>query len=77
MAGTGPLTVDKDGRLYAASALGVQIFDTTGRMSGVLLQPARAAATALTFGGPDHDRLYAAFGGQVYFRKTKVKGATR
>ncbi|MGE3804771.1 MAG: SMP-30/gluconolactonase/LRE family protein [Gemmataceae bacterium] len=75
LAGTGPLAVDSTGRLYAASDLGVQIFDTTGRMSGVLLQPVRAAATALCFGGPKHDHLYAAFGGQIFARATRVKGA--
>jgi sugar lactone lactonase YvrE len=33
------LCVDSDGRIYAATPTGVQIFDPTGRLCGVLLNP--------------------------------------
>lgn len=33
------LTVDRDGRIYAATNLGIQVFDPTGRLCGVLTTP--------------------------------------
>ena len=70
------MTAGSAGRLYAATPVGVQVFDPTGRLSGVLLEPEPAAPepTALTFGGPKHETLYAAFGGKVYARRTQAKG---
>jgi sugar lactone lactonase YvrE len=70
------LTIDGARRAYAATGVGVQVFDPTGRLSGVLLEPepTAPAPTALTFGGPKHETLYAAFGGKVYARKTQAKG---
>lgn len=74
--GVSALTFDNAGRLYACTTLGVQVFDPTGRLSGVLLKPADAPLTAITFGGPDHDQLFVACGDKVYARKLKSKGAT-
>jgi gluconolactonase len=68
------LTLDADGRLYAATALGVQVFDPTGRMCGVINPPARAAVTSMAFAGPDRNQLYVVCDGKLYVRKTKVKG---
>ena len=70
------LSMDSAGRLYAATREGVQVFDPTGRMSGVLLQPGASAATAVVFGGESLDRLYMACGGQVYVRKTLARGVS-
>jgi hypothetical protein len=33
------LTLDRDGRIYAATSVGVQVFDPTGRLCGVLTTP--------------------------------------
>ena len=60
------LTLDAVGRAYATSREGVQVFDPTGRLSGVLLAPERAAMGGIAFGGADLDRLYVACGGKVY-----------
>jgi enterochelin esterase family protein len=74
--GVGGLTVDAARRLYAATPVGVQVFDPTGRMSGVLLNPTPdAVPTAVAFGGADGDLLYAACGDRLFVRKTKVKSA--
>jgi gluconolactonase len=73
-ASVGGLTLDTDGRLYAATELGVQVFDPTGRMCGVILPPARKPVTALAFAGPARDHLYVVCDGKLYVRKTKVKG---
>ena len=74
--GCSALTVDGARRAYAATGVGVQVFDPTGRLSGVLLgpDPLAPAPVALTFGGAKHDTLYVAFGAKVYARKTQVKG---
>ena len=72
--GVTALTVDARGLLYACTPLGVQIFDPTGRMCGVLLPAAAANPTAIAFGGPDRDLLYVQHGEAVYVRKTQAKG---
>ncbi|MCP6768797.1 SMP-30/gluconolactonase/LRE family protein, partial [Klebsiella pneumoniae] len=38
--GAGAMCVDTAGRLYVTSTVGVQCFDPTGRLNGVLLNPA-------------------------------------
>jgi sugar lactone lactonase YvrE len=72
--GCAALTVDGARRAYAATGVGVQVFDPTGRLSGVLLgpDPVAPAPTALTLGGPKRDTLYVAFGAKVYARKTQA-----
>jgi sugar lactone lactonase YvrE len=72
--GVAGLTLDSDRRLYAATREGVQVFDPTGRLCGVLLKPLPEPVTAVAFGGPERDRLYIACGGKLFVRKTKVKG---
>jgi sugar lactone lactonase YvrE len=68
------LIVDQAGRLYAATDLGVQIFDPTGRMSGVLTKPSPEPVSALTIGGPERDLLYIVCGNKMFVRKTQAKG---
>src|SRR5262249_55513948 len=50
--GVTALTVDDKGRLFACTPLGVQVFDPTGRLCGVLLKPSDVDPTAIAFGGP-------------------------
>jgi sugar lactone lactonase YvrE len=69
------MTEDEKRRLYAATEEGVQIYDPTGRMSGVLLKPEKAPVTAVTIGGPDHSTLYIGCGHQVFARRITTKGA--
>jgi enterochelin esterase family protein len=73
--GVAQLTEDDARRLYAATSKGVQIFDPTGRMCGVVLKPDRADVTAVTIGGADHSTLFIGCGTTVYARKIKAKGA--
>ena len=68
------LTLDAAGRAYATSREGLQVFDPTGRLSGVMVAPERAALGGVAFGGADLDRLYVACGGKVYVRKVQSKG---
>jgi enterochelin esterase family protein len=69
------MTEDEKRRLYAATEEGVQIYDPTGRMSGVLLKPERAPVSAVTIGGADHSTLYIGCGHQVFARRITTKGA--
>lgn len=73
--GVKALAIDDAKRLYAATNLGVQVFDPTGRMSGVMNSPLREPVTALAFAGEKRDHLYILCGGKLWVRKTKAKGA--
>jgi enterochelin esterase family protein len=67
------MAVDKKGRFYITSALGVQIFDPTGRPCGVLPKPnPNQPLTTCTLGGPDHSTLYIANGPTIYRRRLTV-----
>jgi gluconolactonase len=68
------LTLDAAGRAYATSREGVQVFDPTGRLSGIMVAPERKALGGVAFGGADLDRLYVVCGGKVYVRKVQSKG---
>lgn len=65
--------VDKSGRYYVTSAVGVQVFDPTGRQCGVLPKPKEALPlTSCTLAGPSHEYLYVTNGDTVFRRKLKV-----
>ncbi len=68
------MAVDKKGRYYITSALGVQIFDPTGRPCGVLPKPKPdQPLTTCILAGPDHSTLYIAHGSSIYRRQLTVK----
>src|SRR5262249_45138549 len=74
--GVTALATDAAGRVYAATPLGVQVFDPTGRLSGVMTHPAPGKPlVGLAFGGPDRKTLYVSTSDTVYARKSKVQGA--
>lgn len=68
------MAVDKIGRYYVTSDLGVQIFDPTGRPCGVLpkVDPDQPLTTCI-LAGKDHSTLYIAHGKQIYKRRLTVK----
>jgi enterochelin esterase-like enzyme/sugar lactone lactonase YvrE len=68
------IAVDKAGRYYVTSDLGVQIFDPTGRPCGVLpkFDPDRPL-TSCMLAGSDHSTLYIAHGTKIYRRKLTVE----
>jgi gluconolactonase len=67
------LTVDRVGRVYAATTEGVQVFDPTGRLIGVLPRPSGGDLSGIALGGPAGDTLFVACGEKVYTRKTKAR----
>ncbi len=68
------MAVDRVGRYYITSAVGVQIFDPTGRLCGVLPKPDETQPlTSCTLGGPNHDYLYVTNGTSVFRRKLTIE----
>jgi len=65
---------DTVGRIYAGTPIGVQIFDPTGRLCGVLNRPCEGKLTALAFGGTDLNVLYMACGDSLFSRQMLAKG---
>ena len=72
--GADGMRVDRDGRLYVATRLGIQVCDQAGRVNCIIPTP-NGKVSNLCFGGPDFDHLLATCGDKVYVRKVKTKGA--
>jgi sugar lactone lactonase YvrE/enterochelin esterase-like enzyme len=72
--GADGLRVDRDGRLYVATRLGLQVCDQAGRVNCIIPTP-NGKVSNLTFGGKEFDTIYATCGDRVYSRKVKVRGA--
>jgi len=68
------MTTDAAGRYYVTSAAGVQIFDPTGRLCGVLAKPQNKGLVSVAFAGPNLEYLYVCCSDKIYRRKTKAKG---
>jgi gluconolactonase len=73
-AGADGIKTDRDGRLYVASRMGIQVCDQAGRVNAILPTP-NGKVSNICFGGADFDILYATCGDKVYKRKLNVKGA--
>lgn len=70
------MATDTHGRYYVTTAEGLQVFDPTGRMGGVIAAPdPDSGLVSVCFAGPGHRYLHVANGGTIYRRKTKTRGA--
>jgi gluconolactonase len=67
------LRVDRDGRLYVATSLGIQVCDQAGRVNCIIPTPNKRI-TNLCFGGEKFDVLYATCVDRVYKRKVRTQG---
>lgn len=72
--GADGMRCDRDGRLYVATRMGIQVCDQAGRVECIIPTPNGRIAN-LTFGGPKFDTIFAACSDRVYKRKVKVQGA--
>ncbi len=72
--GAGDWCTDREGLLYAATRMGIQIVDHNGRVRAILPLPA-GPANGVCFGGENFDTLYVASAGTLYRRKLKSQGA--
>jgi gluconolactonase len=74
-AGADGLAIDDAGRLYVATALGVQVFSPKGEPLGILTLPRQPQN--LAFSGPGRGTLYVVGRGTVYRIKTLTRGPRR
>ena len=72
--GADGMRVDRDGRLWVATRIGIQVCDQQGRVTCIIPTPNGRVAN-LCFGGPEFDTLVAACGDKVYARRVRVRGA--
>lgn len=68
------MKVDRDGRLYMATSLGIQVCDQAGRVNCIIPTPNKRI-TNLCFGGENNDTIYATCVDKVYKRRVKTSGA--
>ncbi len=72
--GADGMRTDRDGRLWVATRLGLQVCDQPGRVNCIIPTP-NGRVSNLTFGGSNFDTVFACCGDKIYSRKVKVKGA--
>ncbi|MES2303146.1 MAG: SMP-30/gluconolactonase/LRE family protein [Pseudomonadota bacterium] len=73
--GADGIVVDKDGRVFVTSTLGIEVFSPEGQPLGVIKLPKQPQN--LAFGGKDHSHLYAVGRGSAYRIATLTKGVDR
>ncbi|MBX3732379.1 MAG: SMP-30/gluconolactonase/LRE family protein [Verrucomicrobiae bacterium] len=69
------MTVDAAGRPWITSHAGIQVFDTQGRLGGVVSRPQDKATVSCAFAGPGRAYLYVCSSDGVFRRKTLATGA--
>lgn len=67
--GATALAMDRDGRLYAATRVGVQVLDRNGRVRAILPLNGQAVI-AIAFGGPHFNQLYVVAADHHLYRRT-------
>jgi gluconolactonase len=69
------IRVDREGRVYVATGLGIQVLDQVGRVNAILPLPIGAGpATDLCFGRKGFNELYVICHDKIYGRKLNVHG---
>jgi gluconolactonase len=68
-------TTDTQGRYYVTSHVGIQVFDSTGRLGGVIAKPTNKGCVSVALAGPNLEFLYACASDKVFRRKLKANGA--
>jgi sugar lactone lactonase YvrE/enterochelin esterase-like enzyme len=71
--GVSQVCMDRDGYAYAATRMGVQIFDRNGRVRAILPVAGNQLA-GICFGGADLQTLYVSTGNAIYRRRLKSVG---
>ncbi|QDU28328.1 Gluconolactonase precursor [Anatilimnocola aggregata] len=72
--GADGMRCDRDGRLWIATKMGLQVCDQAGRVNCIIPTP-NGKCSNLCFGGEKFDTVFATCGDRVYKRKVKVSGA--
>ena len=71
--GAGGMQVDSLGRLYVATAMGIQVADQPGRVQCIIPTP-NGRVDDVAFGGAKLDTIYVMSNDRIYKRKLKIKG---
>jgi gluconolactonase len=66
------MAIDKEGNIYVATAVGVQIFDSKGKFVGIVNAP--IAPVSVCFGDDDMKTLYIASYSNIYKIRTNKEG---
>jgi enterochelin esterase family protein len=74
VAGGDGMTLDVEGRVYVTSALGLQVFNSAGKLVGILPKPGNGPLVSAGFGGKGLSTLYVACGDKIYKRPTMTRG---
>ena len=73
--GSDGMTVDTQDRVFVATKLGLQVFDTEDRFSGVIESPIRGQGPSnTTFAGPNFNYLYITMPNGLYRLRTATTG---
>ena len=68
------MAADWRGRYYVTSALGIQVFDPTGRLCGVLDKPQPSKPlSSCTLAGAQGDTLFVTNGDKIFSRKLQIE----
>jgi gluconolactonase len=71
-------TTDAKGRYYVTTEIGIQVFDATGRLAGIIARPARdSKLVSVQFAGAGHATLFVSAGDTIWRRKTQTSAAWR
>lgn len=71
-------TTDVKGRYYVTTEIGIQVFDATGRLAGIIAKPARdSKIVSVQFAGAGHAMLFVSAGDTIWQRRTKTSAAWR
>jgi len=68
------MATDAAGRFYVTSGVGLQMFDPTGRLCGVIVSPQAKPLVSVEYSGPELSYLYVCCGDKIFRRKTKTRG---
>lgn len=71
--GADGVRVDREGRLFVATRLGIQILDQAGRVNAIIPTPNGRIAN-LCFGGEQFDTVFATCGDKVFKRRLNTRG---
>ncbi|NCY01329.1 MAG: hypothetical protein EBX36_00030 [Planctomycetia bacterium] len=72
--GADGMRVDRDGRLWVATRMGLQVCDQAGRVNCIIPTP-NGKVSNLCFGGPGFTSVLATCGDKVFVRRVKPTGA--
>ena len=73
--GADGMTVDNRGRLFVATYAGLQMFDPTGRICGIILKPQNRFLSNVVIGGKNKDHFFVTCSDKVYRRRIKSRAA--